>query len=56
MHIWCEIDITGICGERNRLLPEANGHPAGHTARERQKKKRDRKIKSDKTADRQQYN
>lgn len=28
------MDIMGICGGSNRLLPEANEHPAGYTAKE----------------------
>lgn len=35
VHIGCEMDRTGICGESNRLLPEANEHAAGYAPTER---------------------
>ena len=39
-------DTTGICGESDSLLPEANEHPARHAKREKDRKKeRDRNIK-----------
>lgn len=33
------MDTTGICGESDSLLPEANEHPARYTEREKDRKK-----------------